>query len=172
MAGSGGIPVLAPSERLLYKARLRYVDVAVTNLRLIVAEGIELRDVLLEHIYSVQLSYRLGLVAAGIILLLIDLLAALYMVPALVRAVVVRETYIGPGGADGLDLLVKFVYAVLLAVAGVAVLVAVYGWLNRYRLTVYHPGGRIVLQGGEPAYRLMIELREALLKRGPRLYSY
>ena len=42
--------------------------------------------------------------------------------------------------------------------------IIIYGWFNRYRMTIYYPGGKIRLRGGSKVYDLMIQLREALLR--------
>ena len=61
---SGGIPVLAPSEELLWQGEIR--DTTVTNLRLIVTKGAWLQDVLLGAVYSVELTQSFAIVNIGL----------------------------------------------------------------------------------------------------------
>ncbi len=46
--------------------------------------------------------------------------------------------------------------------------IAIYGWLNRYKMIIYYPGGKIELRGSSNVYDLMVQLREALLKMPTR----
>jgi hypothetical protein len=114
----------------------------VTNLRLIVVRGSELRDVLLQSIHSVELRQNLGLVVLGAVLAILPF----------ILAPMFSGTYSGVSGAVSL----------LLIITGLAL--AAYGWANKFNLVLHYPGGKIVFRGGSNVHKVMIGLREALLK--------
>ena len=144
MPRSQGIPVLAPSEELLWQREIKGTRYAVTNLRLIVTKGPWLRDMLLGAVYSVELTQSLAIVDMG-----------LFVAIGLLLLIALPLKYMG----INIDLNSIFM---AFGIFGLAIII--YGWFNRYRMTIYHPGGKIGLRGGGSVYDLMIQLREALLR--------
>ncbi|ALL01416.1 hypothetical protein Pyrde_1370 [Pyrodictium delaneyi] len=146
MARGKGIPVLAPSENLLWEGTIKGTRIAITNLRLIVTRGLWLKDVLLSSIHSVELTLSLRLVILGLFIALV--------LPAILILAAQPPGSEAPAQLHGTEFLPLTI---------VGLVMAAYGWINRYCIVIHYTGGKIVLRGDKNAHQLMIRLREALL---------
>ncbi|ALL02084.1 hypothetical protein Pyrde_2041 [Pyrodictium delaneyi] len=154
MTRGRGIPVLAPSEDLLWQGEINGVKVAVTNLRLIMTRGLWLKDILLSSIHSVELTISLGLVVLGLFIAFVLPWILALMIDQSIGVLEARNS-------------TSFKSIELLPFIIVGLIIAIYGWLNRHRLVIYYTGGKVVLKGSGSVRDLMIQLREALLKARP-----
>ena len=126
---------LAEGEEVRFRSRVKGSEVVITDRRLIVRRGSNVADVRLQHVIGTELSRRLGTFIAGVVLLIIGVIACLTPV---------------------------WFLGLILLVAGAAL--AIYGWLNRYELRVTYPGGSIVFRDGSAIPELHRRIHEQVMQ--------